>query len=186
MHKPVLMKTALTSFLLCTVAMTAHAGNGGGMKSNLAGSTTNSAPATSQTSTASAPVTGDPQRSSQIKQVETFVRSVLPAILAAENGDDNSLEFIKDKVTYFETLQRTCSAAKANHVETTASIKKLDPSDISIDPVKNEARVNVIGNLITAGTSTPTLWVVNVKITSTAAQPFAISQIIASKLPGQG
>ncbi len=149
------------------------------------------APTTSSTSTPTAatpaaltPV-GDAQRIEQLKQIETFTRSVLPAIIAAEHGDDSSLTFLKDRVTYFATLQQTCAAAKESHVEATAIIKKLDPTDISIDSVKNEARVNVIGNLIAAGASTPTLWVVSVKINpSSAPQPYAVSQIIVGKLPG--
>lgn len=176
--KPALIATLLLPILLTS----ALAGNGGGMK-NTPGTATTSAP-TAATPAAPAPV-GSSQRLDQLKQIETFTRSVLPAIIAAEHGDESSLTFLKDRVTYFSTLQQTCAAAKDSRVESTAIIKKLDPTDISIDTVKNEARVNVIGNLIVAGASTPTLWVVSVKINpSSAPQPFSVSQIIVGKLPG--
>ena len=179
------MKVVFTPFLFIILTSTCLAGNGGGMKQPNAPTAPASAPTTSAP-VATPAVAGDSQRSGQVKQIETFVRSTLPAIIATESGDESNLEFLKDKVTYFETLRQHCQAAKAGHVETTAVIKKLDPSDITIDSVKNEARVNVMGNLSISGTASPTLWVVNVKITpSNAAQPFAVSQIIAAKLPAQ-
>lgn len=181
----------LTAFLLPLLAFhPVQAGNGGGLKSNTPGT----APTTSSSSpTSAAPVpaattavpAGSSQRLEQLKQIETFTRSVLPAIIAAEHGDESSLTFLKDRVTYFTTVQQACAAAKESHVEATAVIKKLDPTDISIDTVKNEARVNVIGNLLSGSTSTPTLWVVSVKINpASAPQPFSVSQIIVGKLPG--
>lgn len=179
------MKVVLAPFLFSILISTSLAGNGGGMKQ----SSTPAAPASPATATAptAAPVVaGDAQRSGQVKQIETFVRSVLPAIIATESGDESNLDFLKDKVTYFETLRQHCQAAKTGHVDTIAIIKKLDPTDITIDTVKNESRVNVMGNLSVAGAASPTLWVVNVKITpANAAQPFAVSQIIAAKLPAQ-
>lgn len=172
-NTPLLAALLTLTFLGSTT--NSPAGNGGGIKSNPTVST-GTAPTTP------APAASDP-RTTQAKQIETFIRSVLPAIVAAENGDDSSLEFLKDKVTYFATLQQQCMAAKANHTEVTALIKKLDPGDISIDSVKNEARANVTGNLISGGTSTPTLWVVSVKVnTGNSALPFSISQLIAAKL----
>jgi hypothetical protein len=38
--------------------------------------------------------------------------------------------------------------------------------------------------LVSEGSSLPTLWVVSIKISPSAAQPYAISQILAAKLPG--
>lgn len=176
--------------LLCLSLFTpaALAGNGGGMKQtpqNPAATPATAAPATAAPASSAAPA-GDPQRSGQVKQIETFVRSVLPAIIATESGDESNLDFLKDRVTYFDGLHQRCLAAKSAHVETTAVIKKLDPADISIDTVKNEARVNVMGNLSVSGVSSPTLWVVSVKVNpANAAQPFAVSQVIAAKLPAQ-
>lgn len=176
------MKAFLTPFLALILTSTAIAGNGGGMKTPATSPT--ATPATTTAAPAASVPSGDPQRSGQVKQIETFVRSVLPAIIATESGDESNLGFLKDKVTYFDTLQQRCTAAKAGHVETTAVIKKLDPSDITIDTVKNEARVNVMGNLSLSGTASPTLWVVSVKINPAGSpQPFAVSQIIAAKLP---
>lgn len=178
------MKVVLAPFLFSILISTSLAGNGGGMKQPT-NPATPASPATATTPAAAPVVAGDAQRSGQVKQIETFVRSVLPAIIATESGDESNLDFLKDKVTYFETLRQHCQAAKASRVETIAIIKKLDPTDITIDTVKNESRVNVIGNLSVAGVSSPTLWVVNVKITPANAQPFAVSQIIAAKLPAQ-
>ncbi len=179
------MKVVLSPFLFIILISTSLAGNGGGMKQP--GTSTSPASPTTTSAPASTPVTvGNSQRSGQVKQIETFVRSVLPAIIATESGDESNLEFLKDKVTYFDTLRQHCQAAKAGHVETLAVIKKLDPSDITIDSIKNEARVNVMGNVSVSGTPSPTLWVVNVKINpANAAQPLAVSQIIAAKLPAQ-
>ena len=125
------------------------------------------------------------KRESEVKQIETFTRSVLPGIIAAQSGDDSDLAFLKDKVTYFDSLRQECAAAKATRVESTAVIKKLDPSEIIIDSVKQEARVNVTGNLISGGASTPMLWIVHVKMPpSGAARSYAIQKILAAKLPG--
>jgi hypothetical protein len=176
------MKATLILGMLC-LAAAAFAGSGGGLKPNyLPASPETPAPA----STPPGPATSSPapnKREGEQSQIETFVRSVLPSIIAAEHGDASSLDFLKDKVTYFETLKKQCEAAK-DGPDTLATIKKLDPSDITIDTVKNEARVNVIGNLVSEGSSLPTLWVVSIKISPSAAQPYAISQILAAKLPG--
>jgi hypothetical protein len=173
------MKIRLVLALLCSLSLNAFAAGGGAGKPSSAGTTPAAAPAPS----APAAAPGGTAREGALKQIETFTRSVLPTIIATEHGDDSSLAYLKDKVTYFDTLQKQCLAAKGSG-DAVAIIKKLDPSDITIDTVKNEARVNVMGNLVFGGATTPTLWVVSIKIApANSVQPYAVSQILAAKMP---
>lgn len=175
------MKIRLVLALLCSLSLNAFAAGGGAGKLGPTGATPAAAPAPASSAPAVAP--GGTAREGELKQIETFTRSVLPTIIATEHGDNSSLTYLKDKVTYFDTLQKQCLAAKGSG-DAVAIIKKLDPSDITIDTVKNEARVNVMGNLVSGGATTPTLWVISIKITpSNTVQPFAISQILAAKMP---
>jgi hypothetical protein len=177
------MKNIFALTLLFIVTSVGWAGSGGGL--NSPGST----PLPSSPSpTTAAPTPVNAERTALVNQIELFTRSVLPAIISAENGDESVLPFLKDKISYADALKKQCEASKASGEvrEVSTIIKKLELDDVSIDSVKKEAKINVLGQLVSSAKPAPesTLWIVSLKMNPAGApQPFTIIKVLAAKIP---
>lgn len=146
-----------------------------------------SAPAPVSISTSD--TTTDPSRKTLCQKLDLFSRSLLPPLIRAQNGDDDSIQFLSDKITFSDSLKKKAAAAKASpdRPDLSVNIKKVDQNSIAVDDVKKEARVMVEGELVSipkggsSPTITPTNWLLVIKLPGDSSDKFLLSEVLVTQ-----